>query len=397
MRLLLVLACACSSSHPVTPDSPPVFDAPPDAFAEVPHRAFPQVAYGGGKLMTSMRLVVITAAGDPLETELGNYCNSLVASTWWSRVTGEYNLGAPRGCVHLVGAAMTSPSTLADAEMTQYIANTTAGSAAPDGQTMYLLLLPPGVQFAGNGNCGYSGYHLPYGTLGDGWGVVMRCQFDYASILESLTIVGSHEVVEAATDPDTASGWGEYPTAAKQWTQNVWLPYGGGYPVEVGDFCISTRAIENGVAYQRVFSNIAAAAGDDPCVPALSLPYYNLTVPQDWYAVAPGATVDIPITGWSNAPTDLWEFSAAAGEASTTPPPIASRTIDAPLVTIAGTPYHTMVTGQTSIMHVTMGAGAASGQWRAFWLYSYRLDAAGADGVDGGDHDHIWRVGVYVP
>jgi len=32
-----------------------------------------------------------------------------------------------------------------------------------------------------------------------------------------------------------------------------------------------------------------------------------------------------------------------------------------------------------------------------FWLYSYRLDATGADGVGGDDHDHLWRVGVYVP
>jgi hypothetical protein len=380
------------------PDSPPpMADAAPDAPAVVPHRGFPQVTSHGGHLLSSMRLVVITASGDPLASDLAQYCQTLVTSQWWTRVTSAYGLGTPRGCVSLVGAAMTSPSTVDDTAMKQYIASTVGTTAAPDGGTMYLLLLPPGVGFAGNGNCGYSGYHLPYGTLGDGWGVVMRCQFDFSSLLESLTVVGSHEIVEAATDPDTTSGWGLYPTSAPMWQQSAWIPYGGGYPVEVGDFCIASKTQESGVSFQRVFDNTAAAAGDDPCVPALSVPYYNVTIPQDWYAVGPGQTVDIPITGWSTMPADPWQLTITAAESSMPPPVVQSRTLDAPMVTIGNYTYAQITTGGTATLHVTMASSSPSGSWRTFWLYSYRVDATGADGLGGDDHDHLWRVGVYVP
>jgi len=338
---------------------------------------------------------VITASGDPLAPGLAKFCSSLVTSQYWSRVTTEYGLGAPRSCSHVVGAAMAA-GTVNYAQMHQYIASS-IGAAQPDGATMYLLILPPGVQFAGANNCSFSGYHGKYGMLGDAWGVVMRCQYDFASMLESLTIVGSHEIVEAATDPDVATGWGQYPTAAQPWTQSAWLPYGGGYAVENADYCISTRVIEDGVAYQRVLSNVAAAAGDDPCVPALAVPYYNVTVPEDWYAVAPGSTVDIPITGWSNAPAEMWQISAAAAESSTPPPAVMSRSIEGQDVTIGDVTYHAMTAGQTSIMHVTMNTTAQSGTWRVFWLYSFRVDSTGADGIAGDDHDHLWRVGVYVP
>ena len=225
----------------------------------------------------------------------------------------------------------------------------------------------------------------------------MRCQFDFSSMLEALTVVGSHEIAEAATDPDTTSGWGLYPTNAPIWQQSAWIPYGGGYSVEVGDFCISTHAQESGFWFQRMLDNSAAAAGDDPCVPALSVPYYDVTAPQDWYAVGPGQTVDIPITGWSNAPADPWELTVGPAESSTPPPIVASRTLDAPSVTIGGTTYHQMTSGGTAVLHVTMASTSPSGSWRAFWLYSYRIDSTGSDGLAGDDHDHLWRVGVYVP
>ena len=377
-----------------------MIDASPDAAASVPHRGFPQVVSHGGHLLSSMRLVVITAPGDPLGTELAQFCQTLVTSQWWTRVTSAYGLGTPSGCVSLVGAAMASPATLDDTAMQQYIAGAIAAAPSPpqpDGQTMYLLYLPPGVQFAGNGNCGYSGYHLPYGTLGDGWGVVMRCQFDFSTVLESLTVVGSHEIVEAATDPDTAKGWGLYPTSDPVWTQSAWIPYGGGYSVEVGDFCIAAHTQEAGVWFQRVFDNTAAAGGDDPCVPAISVPYYNVTIPQDWYAVGPGQTVDIPITGWSTSPADPWQLTVSAAESSTPPPVVQARTVEGPTVTIGGTVYHQMTTGGTAVMHLTMASTSPSGSWRTFWFYSYRVDASGADGLAGDDHDHLWRVGVYVP
>ena len=158
----LVVLAACGSHAATMADGPtPAIDAPaPDAFAEVPHRAFPQVTSNGGQLLGSMRLVVVTAPGDPLAGQLAQFCQTLVTSQWWTRVTSAYGVGAARGCVSLVGPAITAPATLDDTALTQYIASAVAAAAnppMPDGETMYLLYLPPGVQFAGNGTAATAG------------------------------------------------------------------------------------------------------------------------------------------------------------------------------------------------------------------------------------------------
>jgi hypothetical protein len=395
---LLVLA-ACHGAPGVSvdggPDTPP--DTPP---GEVPHRGLPQIGYHGGHVLSSMRLVVITAPADPLADQLFAACDALVAGNYWSTVTSEWGLGPTRGCVHVTGAAIAAPAVLADAQMTQYIANAIAASSTPidpDGQTMYLLYLPPRVGFAGNGNCGFSGYHEPYGTLGDGWGVVMRCQFDFSSILESLTVVGSHEILEAATDPDDATGWGLAASPGQVWDSTAWQPYSGqDFLVEVGDFCNNTHTLEGGFYFQRQFSNAAAARGDDPCVPALTVPYYNVTIAQDWYPIQPGQAMSIPMTGWANGDTAAWQVFVGAAEQSTPPPPT-TIAVSGPTITIAGNTYNAMTVGQTETIEVTMGANAASGSWQTFTVYSFRCDPAGRDGLDGDDHDHMWRFGVYVP
>src|SRR5215470_12560195 len=131
MRYLLVLAlAACQGPHEAVDgaaDGPA--DAPVDAPA--PHRGYPQIAYHGGHTMASMRLVVIVAPGDPLASQLFAACDALVAGTWWSAVTAEWGLGAPRGCVHVTGAAIAAPATLGDAALTQYIADAIAASPTP--------------------------------------------------------------------------------------------------------------------------------------------------------------------------------------------------------------------------------------------------------------------------
>src|SRR2546423_9512550 len=103
MRALVFLAVvACSSSHADQPDAPgAAIDAPagPADAAGVAHRAFPQVTFGGGHLLTSMRLVVITAPSDTLASELAAFCTTLVTSQWWTTVAAPYGLGTPRGCV----------------------------------------------------------------------------------------------------------------------------------------------------------------------------------------------------------------------------------------------------------------------------------------------------------
>jgi hypothetical protein len=361
------------------------------------HRPFPQVTYGGGRLLSHMRLVFVVAASDPDGATMFAFCDALVASNWWSTVAAPYNVDRPSGCVHLTGGDIPA-GVVTDAYMKSFIGTTVASAPSPptpDGNTMYLLVLPPNVFFKGAESCQYSGNHAAYGRLGDAWGVVQRCQFDFSSVVESLTVVASHEIIEAATDPDTTTGWGLYPSPGNPWDQSVWLPYGT--PVENGDFCNDSHTMEGAFWYQRIFSNAAAATGGDPCIPPQQAPYYDINVPKDWYALPAGQSITIPINGWSVSPVDPWQFDVDKAESSTPTASASVGTIDAPTVVYANMEYHGMSAGQTANVTITMGAAAPSQSWQTFWIYSYRLDAQGNDGLGGDDHDHVWRFGVYVP
>src|SRR5574337_7070 len=167
MRSFIVLGLvACSSQHTAAVDArvDSAIDATPDA-AVIAHRGLPPITFQGGHVLATMRLVVITAPQEPLATQLFAWCDTLVTSQWWHAVTGEYGLGPPRGCVHLTGGPVAIPQTMTDAQMQTYVTRAIA-SVPPDGETMYLLVLPPQVAFAGS--CAYSGYHESYGSLGDG-------------------------------------------------------------------------------------------------------------------------------------------------------------------------------------------------------------------------------------
>ena len=57
----------------------------------------------------------------------------------------------------------------------------------------------------------------------------------------------------------------------------------------------------------RVWSNTEAAAGHAPCIPHSSTePYFNTSTAQLWYDLDSGATLDVPLVAWSEAPRPDW-------------------------------------------------------------------------------------------
>ena len=131
---------APNTSVDASADARPADVAAVDATLSVPHRGFPLITDHGGNKLTSMRLVVIVAPGDPLATQLFEFCDVLVHSQWWTTVSVEYGIGMPTGCVHLTGAPLAAPATPDDPALQHYIANAIAASSMPvqpDGQTVY--------------------------------------------------------------------------------------------------------------------------------------------------------------------------------------------------------------------------------------------------------------------
>jgi hypothetical protein len=326
---LFALACAaCTTKNPY--ESDPIDLAQPGdlgavddlagadlfgQFAPADHRGFPMLARASsGGLLSPMRLVVIVPSGDSMMSTLFAFADAAVTSKWFSAVTQEYGVAPPLPtAAHLTGAAFPSGTApLADADVATYIQDTlaaTANAPNPDGHTLYLVYLPGGVDLANNVKCagpGPSGYHHKYGTAGDGFAVIQQCQGGFETGIEQLTIVGSHEIAEAATD--SGLGWRMAIPASTVpvWMSDPWLEYEDSRITEDGDLCIDTRILEGDFYYQRAFSNAAAAAGGDPCLPPLGIPYYGATTAKPWYSAIAGSTLEVLISGWSTAPASDW-------------------------------------------------------------------------------------------
>jgi hypothetical protein len=378
----------------VAKDTGTVVEAGP--FATAPHTPWPVLVNNAGVVLHDMKLVIVASSGDANAASYFSFGDALIASPWWQSFSTEYGLGTPTASIHVTGPAITSDPT--SAAMVSYISSAVSGEpdagAGANGDTMYMLFLPPGIDIQDsrgpNTNCQYyGGYHTTYDKSGDAWGVVQHCPLDgWDSDLQWMEIGASHEIAEAATDPIPDNGVTLVPNIDYQqpWTQSPWAVslYG-----EVGDMCVETEVTEGAFTYQRIWSIAAAAKGLDPCVPAYSqYAYVNSTVPQGWYTVTAGGSVQIPVTGWSDRATsdwiivsDIWSSSTTGFTATTTSP--------TQYVTDAGN-YPTTNNGKTSTLTFAAPAGAQSGSWAVAYIVSEPL-------VYSGDPYHLWMVGAYVP
>ena len=399
----LAMFAVCSAAAGCSGGDGPQGDAP--TFTPAAHRLYPQVEFGGGSVMRDMRLVTVVAQGDSMADSLFAFGDVLVVSAWYTTMGGEYGVGAAASSVHITAPPLPTTTPLDRAAVEDYLHAAIAGAESPpepDGRTMYVLYLSDGIDLDDDIACGsVNGHHAPFGDLGDGFAVVNRCQGDARSMLEAVTVAGSHEIAEAVTDTD--DGWHlPIPPAVPGWQIEAtpWLSYNGpNNPyqphVEIGDLCNDTRFTEGGFVFQRTFSDAAAAAGEDPCVPHLAIPYYSVSTPQDWFAGQPGETVSIPVAGWSSAPTEDWFVTVALK--SPTREGFAVATRSDTTTTVGGTTLEMVNDARVITLDVTIPASAASGDRATMYLESARVDADGIIGPVGDDLAHRWMVGVYVP
>src|SRR5207248_11638159 len=100
------------------------------------------------------------------------------------------------------------------------------------------------------------------------------------STLDESTLSGSHEIGEAALDPHPQSqpGWVGFDDNHLSWEffQQFQSENGEACEFYKDSFFQSTDPALP-FAVQRQWSNKSGAAGHDPCVPAPSRPYFNVT------------------------------------------------------------------------------------------------------------------------
>jgi hypothetical protein len=223
-------------------------------------------------------------ANDSGATDVKAFLQELAASTTWTTQTAEYGVG-PLTVLPAVTVSGTSATTFSDAALRSMIQSNTSGAnpawGALDANTIYFFLLPQGtVESDPSGSCctEFYGYHsdahigstyVPYAV-----GCTCPASTRFTS-LQDRTATIDHELVEASTDP--------YPNSAPAYAQEddddvVWTLVSGGEVSDMCEFDDDANFVPPGAKYmiERSWSNLAAARGENPCVPSVSgAPYLN--------------------------------------------------------------------------------------------------------------------------
>ena len=277
-KLSLVFLIGCGTHVADTgPDAAVGPDAPP-AWSEAMPAAMPQLVKLNGTTLATPKVRAIFFAGDAaVQAQIADFEAQLATSAYWTATTSEYGVGPLVVQPTLVapGAAPTTDTALETLLKTQ-LDGTHAGWTY-DPSTIYSVFLPAGVVLTGAGgskSCqDYGAYHNELaGAHGESivYALMPRCQGQGPAI-DDLTASASHEWAEAATDPrvNTAPAFGDADAANYVW---AYTP-----AAENGDYCeyldSAYQRLVGNFLVQRTWSNAAAKAGHDPCVPALAGPY----------------------------------------------------------------------------------------------------------------------------
>jgi hypothetical protein len=320
--------------------------APSDTYPAFPTN-MPQIVNNGGYVMTAPTIVTVTWNGDPQQAKFEGFGDAIGGSDYWKQVASEYGIGpATSGAANHVRIADPFPAagwttddvdTFLQAQLTD---PTKSGWPAPVDDSIYVLYLPPGAPFTYQGHPACTqigGYHtsVAIGASNVAYALIPYCAGFGSSHFDSMTSAASHELGEAATDPqpNVMPGFVGYDTNHLGWELFQMLF------TENGDSCelyqdSYIRSTEAGFAYsvQRLWSNAQAKAGHDPCVPAPTDPYFtvvplateSITVNMGiyggstksrsrGYAIPVGTTRLIEVGFISDAPMEDWTIDAQEG------------------------------------------------------------------------------------
>jgi hypothetical protein len=384
----------------VSPDDAGMSTVPPGPttpFTPAPHAPFPQLVRGQGGVFQNPRIVHIIAQNDMLASALTSFTEQMSDGSWWAAAGAEYGVGNAES-LHIIGPDIIS--NLTRTQMEAYIEGVVQQipDVAPNGSTVYMLYLPDGIVALEdsfyppkpNNYCHfYNGYHLPFRHGPDNWAFAQRCTLlgSVREQLDALTETATHEIMESATDPIAGFALPTTSTSTP-WVDTVWSQYYGGV-VENADLCDFSETRVGDFLYQRIFSNNAARAGGDPCVPAVPDTYFSTAAAKGWYAVAPGATVEVPITGWSTGPMTDWVVEAAltGGYAGFTMTLTSSTSTTTP----TGDIFTTINNGRSATLRVQAPKNAQRGKTYVVMTVDSYLLSRGSDML------HFWPVGFYVP
>jgi hypothetical protein len=302
-------------------------DTGPDPHEIYPasHPPIPQIRYFGGRVLKSPKIVTVTLAGmnPTIRDYVIDFGAKIGASNYWKTVMDGYGVGAATDGDHRELPDTFSNVTMSDSDLRTWFA-TEIGKGTlpyPDDDTVYMLYIPQATTITidnppGKNCSGYGGYHNSgqvakpgddAGTQTFVYAVMAECEglisgVTDQDIMDEETEIATHELAEAATDPDVAFGKpGYYMDNNDAWAPNQ---RGG----EVGDLCEASPGTREGNwAVQTIWNAASAKASHAPCLPANNPVFYgavpHTVVPGQKFGGAP--LVDGYIVAQKNNTTDV--------------------------------------------------------------------------------------------
>jgi hypothetical protein len=283
-------------------------------------RRLPRTVYAGGPFLRNPELTSVTFAGDEpgMVAHIEAFADFITRSSWWGEVTEGY-CGSVGDCIGQGRAAnrvrlRTKLSRVVSEADIELLLEREASQGlrphlGPD--ALVLVYLPPGVTLraaSGRPYCrGKRAYHrmLHLEQISFAYAVMPRC-----GGAAELTSAASHEIVEAATNPDP----GQRGFVIEPVSDNAGFTASGVEPVDPCGLIHRDRhrTQENGFVMQRSWSNRNARAGRDPCVPVRSHKPYLALVPRAAVLRLPhvGASATIELQAAADRPVAAWAVSA---------------------------------------------------------------------------------------
>jgi hypothetical protein len=269
-----------------------------------------QLTYNGGPLLANVEVTTIYWGSawntDPLMAQLEGFFNFVVGSSLLDQL-GEYSVpGFTIGHGKHVACAMdaSDPGATVDdsaiqAKLQGWIASGLVPAQGPN--SLYFIFTPSGttVTLQGSSSCvDFCGYHnTPDGNLF--YAVVPYadcpgCQFA-GNLLDSMTVIASHELCEGITDPGIGSGWADNNTG-----------------FEIGDICEgSNKTISAATPLAKPASattfNVSVSPasvtvdGTSPVSLSVTLTPAAVTPPPPPPPPPPPTSAYVVQTEWSNA------------------------------------------------------------------------------------------------
>jgi len=288
---------AAQRPPPPEPDAGPTVDngAPSDVFP-APHSAPRRLEKLSGPVLAHPVIIPVFFGDDADRAKTEALLQQLPGSAYWKQLAeygvGDVTIGASVVIADVAPATYSLESI--DTKVSALWTRATNPAPTPDGTQIYAVFFPTQTtlqQADGSLFCDAGGAYHDSQSTSFAYAITPHCSPSF----DEFALSATHELIEASTDP--------YPLVTPAWA--------GADPAhvadrgEVGDLCDYGGKIGGGggismfgTTVERVFSNVRAAAGHDPCIPDLGVPYFGAApVVTDDLQVMDFVLGDVPAKG----------------------------------------------------------------------------------------------------